>query len=81
VNKAIFGLYKCAIRNAPEDIENVKKNPLQEKSINSSRFEADTSSSVTLLCIMNSRVALLENADADFEAQQHTISGALQRCW
>jgi hypothetical protein len=52
------------------------KNPLQEKSINSSRFEAGTSSSVTFLCIMNSQVALLENADADFEAQ-HTISGAL----
>ena len=46
----------------------ILKIPLQEKSINSSRFEASTSSYGTLLCIMDSPAALLENSDADFEA-------------
>ena len=55
------------------------KNRLQEKTINSPRFEAGTSSSVTLLCITNSRATLLENSDADFEPE-HTISSALQSC-
>jgi len=52
------------------------KNPLQGKSINSSRFEAGTSNYGTLLCIMKSQVAPLENSDADFEAE-HTIGSAL----